>query len=300
MSTQEKQGLIRKLTPADIEMAEVEQLIEICNKYEGLRMRLDTEPMRKRPGDNVYDFLYYEDGKLVGYLALDSFGRKQKEVTGMVHPEYRRKGIFRTLLEAAKEECLDMGVQKLILVCEENSLSGLAFVDAIGAHHDFSEYEMVLGTFKEKFVFDDRFRFQEANASDLDIIVSIMATDLDEGESIEGLEQWVGKALQDPNRHFYLGRFGGDSVSCGEPIGCLRLDEMDKEIGIYAFIVRPDYRGRGYGRQMLEEAIRTIQSRSSKGIMLDVDTNNTNAIGLYRSCGFEVRATYAYYGLDLQ
>ena len=75
---------------------------------------------------------------------------------------------------------------------------------------------------------------------------------------------------------------------------------MDKEIGIYGFIVRPDYRGQGYGRQMLEEAIRTIQFRSSKGIMLDVDTNNTNAIGLYRSCGFEVRATYAYYGLDLQ
>jgi N-acetylglutamate synthase-like GNAT family acetyltransferase len=185
MSTREKQGLVRELTPTDVEMAEVEQLIEICNKYEGLRMRLDTEPMRKRPGDNAYDFLYYEDGKLVGCLALDSFGRKQKEVTGMVHPEYRRRGIFRTLLEAVKEESIDMGVQKLILVCEENSL-------------------------------------QEANASDFDTIVSIMATDLDEGESIEGLEQWVAKVLQDPNRHIYLGRFGGDSVSCGEPIGCLR------------------------------------------------------------------------------
>jgi len=85
-----------------------------------------------------------------------------------------------------------------------------------------------------------------------------------------------------------------------EPIGCLRLDEMDGEVGIYGFVVRPGYRGRGYGRQMLEAVIRKIQAESQKGIMLEVDTENTIAIGLYRSCGFQVKTTYDSYDLDVQ
>lgn len=51
---------------------------------------------------------------------------------------------------------------------------------------------------------------------------------------------------------------------------------------------------------MLEAVIRKIQAESQKGIMLDVDTENTIAIGLYRSCGFQVRATYDYYEIDVQ
>jgi ribosomal protein S18 acetylase RimI-like enzyme len=80
----------------------------------------------------------------------------------------------------------------------------------------------------------------------------------------------------------------------------LRLDDMGDQVGIYAFEVRLGYRGLGYGRQMLEEAIRIIRAGTQKTIMLDVETDNTNAIGLYLSCGFEVKTTYDYYGLDLK
>ena len=72
---------------------------------------------------------------------------------------------------------------------------------------------------------------------------------------------------------------------------------MSEQVGIYAFEVRLGYRGRGYGRQMLEEAIRTIRAETQKRIMLDVETDNTDAIGLYQSCGFEIKTTYDYYDL---
>ena len=79
----------------------------------------------------------------------------------------------------------------------------------------------------------------------------------------------------------------------------IRLDEMEQDIGIYGFVVVPDYRGRGYGRQMLEETIRTIRSVSQKRITLEVDTTNTNAMGLYLSVGFDVETTYNYYAINL-
>jgi ribosomal protein S18 acetylase RimI-like enzyme len=283
-------GYQKKRTLTGAEASQIEQLTAICNTYEGLHMRLDLDMLRKRHGNTTNDFLYYEDGTLVGYLNVDTWGTKEKELIGMVHPNYRRRTIFRTLLSAAKDEWLDKGVQRFILICEHTSRSGLAFVQAIGAHHDFSEHEMVLGTFRQRQSFDQRVHTRKANANDFEALVSIIATDMGDEERAK---RFVARYFQEHKRPFYIGMLGEETV------GCLNLDEMEHEIGIYGFVVRPEYRGRGYGRQILEDVIRTIRSESPKGIMLDVETDNTNAVGLYLSCGFEIRTTYDYYGLDL-
>ncbi len=290
MPDTQKQGLVKNQTLTGAEIAEIEQLIDICNSYEGLHIRLGLDMLGKRAGNETNDFLYCEDGMLVGYLAIESWGTKVKEATGMVHPDYRHRGIFCTLLAAAKEECQQRGVRKLILVCEHTSRSGLAFVKASDAHHEYSEHEMVLGTFRERRIFHEGLRMRQANIGDLHTIASILASD---SGNVEAVKQWVGKLLEEPTSRFYL------ATLSKEPLGCLRLDDMGDQVGIYAFEIRPGYRGLGYGRQMLEDAIRTIRAETQKPIMLDVETDNTNALGLYLSCGFEIKTTYDYYGLDI-
>jgi ribosomal protein S18 acetylase RimI-like enzyme len=80
----------------------------------------------------------------------------------------------------------------------------------------------------------------------------------------------------------------------------LRVEESPTELGVYGFFVRPQFRGRGHGRQLLEETIVDIRAHSGhKSIMLEVDTQNLPAFNLYRSLGFEVERTYEYYGLAL-
>jgi ribosomal protein S18 acetylase RimI-like enzyme len=284
-------GLVKRQTLTDTEAEAIAQLIVTCNAYEGLRMRLSVEWLRRRSGDEKNDFLYYEDGMLVGYLNVDSNGILEKELTGMVHPDYRRRGIFRTLLAAAKEECDRRGVQRLILVCEHVSRSGQEFVQAIGAHHDFSEHEMALGTFRERPAADPRLRMRKASLDDLEALAFVHATSF--GDGIEGSKAYVTKCLQYAWSTFYLGLLGE------EPVGCLRLDDLEQEVGIYGFGVRPEYQGRGYGRQMLQEVIHMLRAESQKSIMLDVEIDNTNAVALYLSCGFEIRTTYGYYSLSI-
>lgn len=293
MSHHEQHGLVTKQTLTEPELAAIKQLVAICNSYEGLHMRLHDDMLRARPGLHTHDFLFYDNGTLVGYLDLDSWGIEEKEAVGMVHPDYRRQSIFTKLRTAAKAECTSRGITRLLLVCEQASNSGQAFVKASSAKHDFSEYEMLLQIFQARRTFDERLVFREANASDRDTLVSVKAVSF--GSTEENIAQMVEKALQDSRRHFYLTTFGNASLGCEEPVGILRLDEMQDTIGIYGFGVLPAYRGLGYGRQMLEEAIRTIRARSQKTIMLDVDTTNTKAINLYQSCGFIVKTTYDYY-----
>jgi len=284
------QGLVKKQILSEAEANAIEQLITLCNNYEGLHMRLDVGALRQRPGNETNDFLYYEHGILVGYLFVEGWGSRDRELVGMVHPDFRRGGIYSSLLAAAKEECQQRNAQKLILVCEHFSKSGLAFVNSIGARHEYSEHEMVLGTFRERRNNSEDLHIRQANSSDLEAIVSILATD---SGNVESVQKWVRKLLEEPTSCFYLATLDE------KPLGCLRLDYMSDQVGIYAFEVRLGYRGLGYGRQFLEEAIRIIRSESRKRIMLDVETDNDNAIGLYLSCGFEIKTTYDYFELSI-
>ena len=290
MPDTDTQGLVKKQTLTEAEATAIEQLVTTCNTFEGLQMRLDLGALRERSSVEANDFLYYEDGKLVGYLFVEGWGSRGREVAGMVHPHFRRTGIYSSLLSAAKEECQQRNVQKLVLVCEHTSTSGLAFIHTINAQYEYSEHEMVLGTFLERRNLHKGLHIRQAHTKDLDAIVSILATD---SGNVESINQWVAKLFEEPTSRFYL------ATHDGKPLGCLRLDYMSDQIGIYAFEVRLGYRGLGYGRQILEEAIRTIRSENQKRIMLDVETDNTNAIGLYLSCGFEIKTTYDYYNLNI-
>ena len=293
-----QQGLLAVQELTQAQEGEIQQLATICNEYEGLNMRFSLGGVQRRPENSPPDFLYYVDGQLVGCIMLDSFGAEEKELLGMVHPNYRRRGIFSALVAATKVASARHGVQRLIFVVERASSSGQGFVKAIGAQYDFSEHEMVLETFHDRMAFDERLNYRKAYDSDLDLLVSIMVDSF--GDTEERVRPWVAKLLHDPQCRLYVSTFGEAQLGCKEPVGCLRLHESDESIGIYGFGVRPDYRGRGYGRQMLEETIREVQGKSRKQITLEVETDNENAIGLYRSVGFAVRTTYDYYKVDIE
>jgi ribosomal protein S18 acetylase RimI-like enzyme len=297
MTINQKQGMVKRQVLSSEEIAEVEQLAQICNDYENLDMRIDWIELRPQYFGNMRDCLYYENGQLIGYLFLRRFGTEEKEITGMVHPDYRRRGIFSRMFTAVREECRDKGVQRLQLICERDSPSGQAFVATLGGKFTFSEYKLRLENFHERLAFDDRLSFQRAYMDDLDALITIISEGW--GRSAAEVSTSVSFNLGEPHCQVYIARFGGNELSCGEPVGCLRVYDMGHEMGIYGFVLRSEYRGRGYGRQMLEEAIREIRSHSAKPIMLEVDTDNYVAQNLYRSIGFATKRVYEYYDIGV-
>src|SRR5437588_3233271 len=239
------QGLVKKQIWTEAELAQVDELLEICNAYEDLSLKLDPAMLRSRPGNETNDFAWYDAGKLVGLLALDDMGSEEKEMTGMVHPDYRRRGIFSALLAAAKEEAKLRGIKRLVLICERFSRSGQAFVAAIGAQYDFSEHKMVLQTFNERGPYPEQLHLHKAEPADVDAITRIISASF--GQSEEGARRHIMESMHSPYSQYYAGRLGS------EPIGCLNLFAGDKEFAIYGFGILPQYRRHGFGRQMLEQ-----------------------------------------------
>lgn len=294
MTAHPGQGFITRQAWTEDELAEAEALIATCNTYEDLHIKLAPALLRSRPGNTTDDFLYYEDGKLVGLLAFDDFPKEDREMTGLVHPDYRRRGIFTELLTMAKAEGRLRGIKRLVLVCERFSRSGMAFVEAIGAQYDSSEHLMYLQDFQARNAYQPPLTLTRASAGDINDMAHIIATSFHEDEA--QTRQHLPGDMQHPDVTYYIARLGN------EPVSCLNVYFGDSvSAGIYAFGVVPEYRRHGFGRQVLERIITLIQAEHSnqRRIQLEVETNNNNAIALYRSCGFREVTTYGYYNLDL-
>src|SRR4029079_11402746 len=105
MTSTPRQGLYKKWTLADAELTEIKELAQICQEHEPLDHRLTWDALALRSGDKANEQLYYRDDILIGFFSLDGLGSDEAEGTGMVHPNYRRQGVFRALVAAARDEC---------------------------------------------------------------------------------------------------------------------------------------------------------------------------------------------------
>ena len=158
MTIESRQGLYSKQGLTPMELAEIEQLAQLCNTEDGLNLKLNWESLRERSKSESNDFLYYEQNTLIGFLGLYAFNAKEAEVSGMVHPAYRRRGIFTELLSAAQDETRRRHIPTLLLIVEHTSTSGQAFVGQLTTTYDHSEYKMVLEQFRQPMGFESNFR----------------------------------------------------------------------------------------------------------------------------------------------
>src|SRR5438093_5078968 len=100
MDRYKPQGIVRRRGLTAAEIVEAERLTDLCNRLEGLELAVNMAAEGAFPGEEIEQFLHYEDGVLTGFWSVDP-GR-EPEACGMVHPEHRRRGIGRALLTEAQ------------------------------------------------------------------------------------------------------------------------------------------------------------------------------------------------------
>src|SRR3954470_22102697 len=96
-----REGFVALQDLTDEDFAEIKRLADVCYQHDGVQVKLNWDIMRHRAPGQVSDFGWYHDDQLVGFMPLDGFGDKF-EITGIVHPDFRRQGIFRRLLDEAR------------------------------------------------------------------------------------------------------------------------------------------------------------------------------------------------------
>lgn len=291
MTQSYKQGLYKRQGLTTTELAEIETLAAICETDEHLHMKLNWNTLRSRPKDQTNDFLYYENGALVGFLAFFSFNLLEGEVSGMVHPEHRRKGIFTQLFTAAREVCQLRNIPTLLLIVEHDSVSGQGFAASLKPAYQHSEYKMELMEVKALPELDSHLHFRPARPDEASILAHITAVTFDMPE--QDVTWYSEHKAEDTKRRVYIATLDETYI------GKLDVSLNEREAYIAGFGVLPLYQHRGYGRQILAQTIREIRAIGQNHIVLEVATKNKNALSLYQSCGFREVSSYDYYSLSL-
>ncbi|MFT8314276.1 MAG: GNAT family N-acetyltransferase [Clostridium sp.] len=284
------QAICLKKYISEKEYKEISQLEELCSSKDKTNLKLELDYKLNIPKNSeiglktINEFLYYIDGILVAYLGISSFGNNIGEINGMTHPDWRRKGLFKKLLELAIEECRNRGFNKLLLLSDGESSSGVEFIKTFGGKYDFSEYRMKL-LIKASSESINSISLREAEKFDWKEIArqnALFFNDTEESESFPEEEEII-------NQVTYMVKLKE------EIIGKIRMDYSDNSAFICGFGILPDFRGKGYGKSALKQALSLINGKNIHNIELDVECQNNTALNLYKSCGFEKKSVMNYY-----
>lgn len=266
------------------ELFDIKALQEICEKDGGFRLKLNFDMLKNREKNKKEDFFYYEDGKLVGFLGSYEFGNKA-ELCGMVHPDYRRKGIFSKLLEMGLDEAKNRNIRTILLNAPTKSQAAKELLKNIPCAFSVAEYQMKWQ--KTEIIEDPAVTIRPSVSDDdweAEIKLDVLGFGLSESEARE-----MNQKVRKNNSEQWL-----MIEAEGKTAGKMRVAEWNGEAWIYGFVVFPELRGKGIGRKALSRVIK-MEDQKGLSIFLEVEAKNAHALGLYESCGFRSYHSQDYY-----
>ena len=265
-------------------IAELErEVIEV----DGGRLKLEWGRLRRRSGGRVEDLLWWEDGRLLGFLGFYSFG-SSLELAGMVAPDARRRGIGTALLDAAVPLYRGLGYREALLIVPRPSEAGKRLALRCDAVFHHSEHALVLSGDPTSGPREPALSVRPATAADIPVVSQL----LEVGFGGPAPDDLAGR-LNSPHGPTLVVELDGSVV------GTLSLTREGGDAGIYGFVIDPSWQGRGLGRDALRRACEQLRADGARRIGLEVAVDNDRALALYTSIGFMPVTTEDYFALPL-
>lgn len=275
---------------SDKQIKAIKDLEDIIFKEEGLKNNafLSNEINFDKTVPCFY--LAYEKDELVAFLNTFIPSPSEGEVIAFTHLKFREKGYFKELFKCAKEELLEVGIEKVLLAVEPKSKSGIAVLEKFKeAKWEHSEYKMAHDGLEDIPKYPD-LSFIELNNSNREIYVGI---NLEAFPGLEYNKNFIDTIINSESRKGYI------VYENETPIGAFALKYDKEEAYVYNVGINSKYRGKGFGVELMGYAIKDGIEKCDK-VVLDVDSNNPIALNLYKKCGFKIDCQVDYYDYKLR
>lgn len=268
----------------------IEALWLACQVADATTMPLNSDSsLNNHPGLPSH-YLAYKQDALAGYLQLFHPRQEEVEMTAVTHPDHRRRGIFSTLLEAARREMSKWPtIQRTIMVVDSRSEAGSDYLLNRGATLEETEYLMELLALPQPPAIPRGFRISPMGPEDVEPVAALSVEVFPENP--EDAVSAIRRTVESEGRIKFKASAGETLVGFGG------LSWEGNRASIFGLGIAPGARRKGYGSALLYSIAREALERLPKGtaITLEVSKRNSGALGLYRRLGFGVRGSYDYY-----
>ncbi len=268
-------------------LAAIAELERGVIEVDGGRLKLEWGRLRRRSGDRIEDLLWWEDGRLLGFLGLYRFG-PSLELAGMVAPDARRRGIGTALLDGALPLCHGVADGEALLIVPRHSEAGKRLALRRGAVFHHSEHALVLSGDPTAGPHEPALSARPATPADIPVVSRL----LEAGFGAPAPEDLAAR-VNSPHGPTLVVELDGAAV------GTLSLTREGDDARIYGFVIDPSWQGRGLGREALRRACQQLRADGARRIGLEVAVDNDRALALYTSLGFTPITTEDYFALPL-
>ncbi len=248
------------------------------------RHLLDTD--RLRPAN----ILYYEHDidVLTGFLGAFFFSEDTCEIALMVAPGIRRQGIASQMIKAILPLIQAEGIQRLIF----SSPHGLndEWLTASGFHYQGSEFEMQRSGNKPIAIQNSATRVRVATDADIPTLCAIDAACFPT-HKIDPPTR-ICTLLNNPTHCLFMINQNGKAV------GKAHLNWQPQGARLSDIAILPDHQKHGLGTALLAHCINHALAANKPNIVLDVETNNKQALRLYTRLGFAIINAHDYWSID--
>lgn len=282
--------IVKKLTELSAhQVKNVLELVEECRTIEETTVSPTLTSSINFNPDVPCLFLGEEKGYLLSFVSIFMPNPNYAEVVGFTSPAARQRGFFmQCWLEALKVLGPKYPDMQFYFLTDGKSPSALACFKALQMNYKYTEFVMDHPITHK----DQRFRIsvQELDGkNDADSnAIFMMHTNMFEYEDRGEVKAFMESTMADYANN-YLVR-NEEST----PIGLFHIAVDGDRAFLFGLGVMPQYRRRGYGRQMVQMAL-NLCDEPIKALGLQVSSLNEPACNLYRSCGFREVNRLDYY-----
>lgn len=255
---------IKENENTDLSLSQIEKELtdKICNYSEGI-------------------LFYFDENEVVGKVSVILEVVDKLEtiyINKVVCPNYNKK-ILRELINNSLVFANKYNAKKVLLGIRSDNLLKLA--QDIGLKRSYSSFNMVLSNREKVNDVLDKIRLSKENIEEYVDVYNKSFMDMPHGTYIEIEEAKRYLKNKNDNEDYFI------VLDKGESIGFLNTIIKDKKAFFDIGLIK-EYRGKGYGKKILETAIQFLNEKQVEEICLTVIEKNSIAYEMYKKRGFKV------------
>lgn len=231
--------------------------------------------------------LEYKKQQLIGFLSIFFFYENICEISIMVDPAYRRRGIATKMLHEIAPVICDENIG--ILTFSSPHQLNNAWLSEKGFEYQGSEYQMHRHLTEPQQILSKSVTFRMATQSDIPTLCEIDNTCFPK-EKVD-MPMRFEAILADSTYTVFL------AIQNGVPVGKAHLFWQNDHVRLTDIAIIPRVQGHGFGTALISHCLNYCLLANKPHVILEVETSNQNALNLYTRLEFTISNAHDYWNI---